>query len=864
MSKHVNDNLSPVSSANQKAFPVLLVQIWNRLRFIGRGLHILLLGTAVLGVVLATITVLPASWQTKPAKLPSTMEEVDWHDPQSSVYCLACHRQVAPAMAGRDVEQGHPQNVPLSEARLKAIADLGTVVGPGNTLICMSCHKLGQDAKRSFMLADTTADGRLCEHCHPGHYAKGTPHDLRLKNSQEKNRLGQTVTDGGPCSACHLSHRYARDFVSTPLDPDGRCITCHQQYRIAAGHARTSMEHPQSRCLECHNPHDTQHDDFLQDSPSELCLRCHQKMGDGIAGGMHPLGPMDYSVPQALIDAGATAGKNTQELTCLVCHKTHEAGHDSLLVTQRDTNQLCLSCHQDKQSAHAEGALPRHGQSPKLNAEQQAVVASWNNRTGPNQELLCVSCHKVHNAETKTALLSFQPKYGETCVLCHPNQATVFGSTHDLQINFPNDKNKAGMTTATAGTCSACHLAHQYPREAAPTADDPSGQCMSCHRPGQIGQSKLAGHAEHPKTKCADCHDPHERRPDRSFMKPQNEMCGKCHAEQTHLIGGPHDITASANLQKWPEAARTGTGLCSSCHQPHGDNQPDPLRLIKTAPGVDQDLACLICHPATAWGASSNTAAIHPRKIVPAVGTIAPDIALTPNGIAGGQRVGCRTCHNPHGGKSPAHLARVKPEESTASLCLKCHEEKKYIEVTGHSAEKLAKTGFDTDSCKPCHAMHAEPNGAWGQMLSPRFLEERCRQLEGKFACAPCLACHHEGGPAPVRRATTHPEMIMMNIVQPTDAGYLPLFNIAGHEDPHGQVACRTCHVSHGRLDLLKRRAENPEMTAEEQHSLRMQVRPFITPNACSACHGPEARARFLFFHDPTRQRQQVTPSSGL
>ena len=156
-------------------------------------------------------------------------------------------------------------------------------------------------------------------------------------------------------------------------------------------------------------------------------------------------------------------------------------------------------------------------------------------------------------------------------------------------------------------------------------------------------------------------------------------------------------------------------------------------------------------------------------------------------------------------------------------------------------------------SVAPSQVMHAAPENVWGQMLSPRFLDGRCRELDDELGCVPCLACHHQGGTAPVRAAATHPDVLMMNASTPDELGYLPLFNMAGHEDLQGQVVCRTCHISHGRLDLLRRRADDPDMTPEEQHALRMQVRPFLPPNVCTTCHGEEARARYLFFHDPHR-----------
>jgi hypothetical protein len=217
--------------------------------------------------------------------------------------------------------------------------------------------------------------------------------------------------------------------------------------------------------------------------------------------------------------------------------------------------------------------------------------------------------------------------------------------------------------------------------------------------------------------------------------------------------------------------------------------------------------------------------------------------------------MGCRTCHNPHAGPDAKHFARSGPGEPTYSVCTHCHADKELMKFTGHSPQKLGALGFDVDSCKPCHAMHADPKELWGQMLSPRFLAAQCETLPGeKQNCVPCLACHQQNGPAPARQIAEHPEAIMMNIVQPADPGYLPLFDPEGKEHAQGRVGCRTCHLSHGRLDLLRKRAESANITAEEQHSMRMQVRSFIPPNACTACHGADARIRYPFFHDPKRR----------
>ena len=842
-----------MTQRSARSSPSAFAGLPGRLAQVGSALHILIVAAAVAGIVAASVPYLRAAVQSKPVVVPATMEDVDWKNPDSSIYCLACHRQVAPAMAGLNVEHGHPQNVPLNVTQLQAVAELGTVAGPDGTLICMTCHKLGQDSRAGganpHMLADTLVGSRLCERCHPGHYAHDTPHDLRQSAPQEKNRLGQTVAEGGPCSACHLAHRYARDFKHTALDPDGRCVTCHQAYQIAAGHARTRMEHPESHCIQCHNPHDMANGEFLKTPANELCLTCHTEFGGGVARGMHPLGTMPYPLPQALVDAGARMGRNPQELTCLACHVAHGSKYSPLLVMEADSNRLCLTCHEEKlaQRTH-ERILPRHGQSPVLANEQRAVVNEWGTRVGPGGELLCVSCHRVHGGQRNPSLLAFTPKYGETCLACHPQETGVLGTSHDLRTNFPQEKNIAGLTPGATGACSACHLAHGFGREFASTAGDPAGQCATCHEPGGCAQAKLSGAIDHPDTKCTDCHNPHDRRYGKYLIKADADLCTTCHVQQVNVKGGPHDRTQDP--EPWPKEAAAAGGVCLSCHVPHGGARPDLLRITTADTGVDRDGVCLACHSAAAWNAASDVAAIHPRQIAPDHSKV--DVALVPTDAAGNQQMGCRTCHDPHGGANPAHLARVAPEVSAQDLCLRCHTEKQYIKYTGHSAESLAKSGMDVASCKPCHAMHAKPTGTWGQMLSPRFLQARCEEVAAPGAtCVPCLGCHNPNGPAPVREVATHPDVIAMNIVEPNAPGYLPLFNADGREDPSGQVVCRTCHVSHGRLDLLRRLAENPALTPAEQHAIRTQVRAFVAPNVCTACHGAEARNKFLHFHDP-------------
>ena len=818
----------------------------------GALIHALAVVVMLASASYASLMLIQAAARREPPRLPSTMEEVDWSSPESSVYCLACHKPVGPAMAGLDVEHGHPQNVPLNDPQLQAVADMGTTAGHDGILICISCHTLDEQRVGTYMLADMLNGGRFCERCHPGHYARGTPHDLRNSAPDERNRLGQTAAEGGPCSACHLAHRYARDFEPCEHDPDGRCTTCHQMHRCAAGHARPTMEHPEERCLECHDPHDMSHGEFLKQPASDLCIRCHEGFAGGVPAGMHPLGHMDDPIPAKLIEAGAAVQSDAHELTCLVCHSMHSADYTPLLLLRPDSNDLCLSCHADKRGdAASQGITPRHGQHPTLNADQQEIVRNWGTRVGPNGELLCVSCHRVHGSNSKVSLLAFQPQYGETCGACHPHHDGVFGSSHDLRTNFPDERNVAGATTSERGACSACHLSHRFARAAAPGPGDPSGQCLTCHQTGQCAENSRIDGANHPETVCTDCHNPHERRQPSYLAADQVTLCGECHADQVRLVGGPHD--SGQKPDQWPATAHAPGGACLSCHVPHGGAREDLFRVRGPEPVGNHDDVCLVCHADAGWEANSAIAAIHPHKVSPEQQKVDP--TLVPQDDAGNMRIGCRTCHDPHGGAAPVHLARVAPDRPTESLCLHCHEKKEYVKLTGHSSESLRRFGFDIDSCKPCHAMHDSRDGSWGQMLSPRFLLDQCEGQDGTGGdCVPCLACHRPDGPAPARTNATHPDKEMYNMVAPDSAGYLPLFNADGHVDPAGHVACRTCHVSHGRLDLLRRVAQNESLSPGEKSAVRTQIRPFIPPNICTECHGPEARLRFLYFHTPERR----------
>ena len=281
---------------------------------IGRGAHSVVLLTACGAILGLAAPFFRAAAHVKPASVPSAMEEVKWQNPESSMYCLACHHQVSPATAGLDVQRGHSLNVALNETQLRTVREMGTVAGPGGTLICMSCHKLGQDAS-AYMLADSLADSRLCRRCHQGHYAEGTPHDyatigpFRKEPARPDGGRGRTVAARAICHTDTPATLFPRRSIPTgtaspvirpttwpPIAPAERCNIPNR----TACNATTRMTCPTAASCESR--------------PTNSACDAMPGWAAALAAGMHPLGRMDRAVPAALQPVGTAVGQEPHEV----------------------------------------------------------------------------------------------------------------------------------------------------------------------------------------------------------------------------------------------------------------------------------------------------------------------------------------------------------------------------------------------------------------------------------------------------------------------------------------------------------------------------------------------------------------------
>jgi len=705
---------------------------------------------------------------------------------------------------------------------------------------------------------------------------------------------------GRACTVCHIEMidplsrgvgtAIARPLISTDEEPAvsraDMCLSCHDGSVVDSrrrvwqlhGHA-TGVTPPEGMrvppnlplvngaiaCRTCHSAHtggnftgDMSSSIFLRvpNRASELCISCHADKTRGPGMGTHPIGGMPWPVPQTLIDAGARVGPNPRELTCQVCHTPHGAVEEHLLVRGTESNQLCLSCHdQMRPGMFRDGSHTEHPISPVVNATQAAAIRDMGAKLGPGERLICLSCHKLHHGKGERFMLADDLTDGRFCIRCHQDKTSVAHTAHDLRDQFPNERNRLGMTASSGGPCSSCHMFHRYAREPEESTLDPGGKCITCHQQGRCAEKRVLGSVNHPQTRCTDCHDPHMRDHPMFLRHAPGQVCSSCHAEQAVMAGGPHDV--SRNEKAWPESSLAIRDTCLACHRPHGNEDTGLFRMAGAIGGADA--GCRACHAENLWGASGDKAMVHPQT-APA-GSGKGCLPLAPGANATTASITCKTCHDPHARPgSGTNLLRVTANQTAQDLCITCHADMSHVALTGHGSTSLGRAGLDAVTCGPCHGVHA--NAA---TTEPHLLQTA--RLAGGDATAGagdamCVACHRANGPARPPVVATHPEIpVPMNAVAGATSG-LPLMGADGKPAATGRIGCQTCHVPHGNPPAAERK-DIAALSAQQRRAMRLLLREFAPPNLCTTCHGSDGLRRFLYFHDPQRRGGPLAPPSA-
>jgi predicted CXXCH cytochrome family protein len=471
-----------------------------------------------------------------------------------------------------------------------------------------------------------------------------------------------------------------------PLDEQGKvqCATCHTAHGVPSGP-------------------DSKETIFMRTSNrnSAMCRMCHPDMVGGPKAGNHSLDTVKQEIPRNLMARGALKGDETNQLVCETCHTAHGSPYESFLIKSGKDSSLCLECHVDKDHRTSEGSKkPFHVINVKpVTAQIPESLIKKGSRVGHDGEIICQSCHKIHQNEIRQpGLLIQRDQQSALCLTCHSDKKIIADTKHNLLLTAPEEKNLAGKTVAQAGVCSACHLPHRAARQIEGKSQLTKRLCLSCHSEGNNAEKASLSGAQHPlavqpfktnvKAKpalplfndlgfqdhsgvmtCSTCHDPHRWGADSStgatgkdspadrrtfFLRKQApQICRECHPDKFLIAGSKHDLSKVT-----PEAKNTKnqtpseSGICGTCHRVH--NARESFLWARALPLESRDVAaelCLGCHNRN--GSAAKKAIedpSHPVNISPSEKGLATTLPLfdTKGAISKSGVVSCPTCHDPH------------------------------------------------------------------------------------------------------------------------------------------------------------------------------------------------------------------------
>jgi predicted CXXCH cytochrome family protein len=405
------------------------------------------------------------------------------HAPFADASCEACHRE---PFAGR--------------IRMRARGDE----------VCAACHgdlkeEVGEGGVVHQALIGTRSRAG-CVNCHDPHMS-GEPQLLVDKRVQLCARCHKSVVEGATadtghppaaedCVNCHSPHTSPNQKLLVETTPE-LCLMCHDvdDEDLSAAHLRADL--PSLACTSCHSPHgegndhllartvhqaildgcDTCHegssDQLIADGESELCLACHDDIGEAAEAAAVPHPAMEMA-------------------RCADCHNPHASPQDKLLVAPGGGE--CTTCHDDK--------------APGENEVAHGIISLVG----------CRACHEPHGGAGEHLL---RVTGSELCLSCHVSSRLDF----DAKGTTATVLGKIEIPAAVARAMANLSL----------SAAGDEGHPIAGHRvlgtPTRSELDKVDTTFEGELT-CLTCHDPHKGRSEQLLQwgaASAFEACGQCH-----------------------------------------------------------------------------------------------------------------------------------------------------------------------------------------------------------------------------------------------------------------------------------------------------------------------------------------------
>lgn len=417
---------------------------------------------------------------------PHMLAAAKLHPPFEEGSCTACHRQ--PLFDRIRLRNRGEKLCTSCHGEFDPPADGGSVhaalQGARGRAGCLSCHSPHMSPQRKLLLA---AGGEVCRQCH------GEVVTLALAK-------GGHPPAADDCMNCHQPH-VADNPRLLQQAPEELCTFCHDSGddELRASHLGADLG--SLECVACHNPHgsehpallaenlhwpvldgcDTCHDgawnQHLEGGAPDLCLLCHEDVGDAAEAAAVPHGAMEIG-------------------TCTDCHNPHASPQQKLI--KAPGAGPCADCHDEQVAGPGEVA---HG-----------VIGI----------LGCRACHEPHGGANEKLL---RRTGAELCLSCHaPTGPKVDGKAGTVTLlgHFELAVGELPLASMTSLRLSGDG-----------TRDHPVTNHLALGTPTKQ-ELKRSGSSYQGELTCLTCHDPHKGRSSQMFRwnaASPVEACQHCHPQ---------------------------------------------------------------------------------------------------------------------------------------------------------------------------------------------------------------------------------------------------------------------------------------------------------------------------------------------
>lgn len=507
------------------------------------------------------------------------------HENTNSELCSICHPNAAARNRREAAIKGtHPVNIYPSAAGVsEGILRQGGRLGKRGNIVCITCHGVHGASVADNLLIIESRNSKLCLECHPREnlFIKDTKHDLNVMAPEERNIRGETISEGGICSACHLVHNgtgakmWSRPIVEGQDAITGLCLSCHSDSNIAEGKKVGAYSH---------------------------------------SVGVPVSHEGDYYTSLPLFtNSGNRIGKGN--ITCSTCHNVHrwdplslKKGTDdegnflnSFLRIRNIRTTLCDECHSKKVSIFGTSHDPslqiyRKANVPKIvvpgrgggicgkcHVPHNAISALlWNRELGSGEDdisRICSSCHS-------DGMVAQKHQIGN---ISHPVNISIVALGSDVPTPLPLRNEEYKKDPRGRVFCDSCHNAHQW---------DP-------RRPGAGDGQIVEGNMDTSYLRI-------------SARKRNNSLCDACHDAKKYIKGTDHDLAVTAPREKNIFGRdQSDSGICGTCHGVH--NAQTQFRLWNKPLGEGMDMVSQMCNSCHAEGRCGQTKVLtgvsHPTGI---------------------------------------------------------------------------------------------------------------------------------------------------------------------------------------------------------------------------------------------------------